>query len=603
MKRRSTDTHVAHQHLLRCLAAVAVPTFALFLAAGQDSNPSGNNAAQNPNPPEMTTEEKQPSYQFRVERNLVLVRVVVRDSKGKPAGNLTKENFRLLDNGKPQTISEFTVERRPEGAGGGAKPSTTATPAGPGQPEANPAAHVADRFVAMYFDDVHLPFEDVARTRNAAQKFLDTSLGPGDRVGIFTSSGQGNLDFTADREKLRATLLRLQPRPITTTSVQECPDIFPYQAYLIVQASDQMALQAAVEDVISCQCSGNAQQCTGAASEAQAAANRVLNLDQDQSEYSLREIELLVRRMATLPGQRSIVWVSPGFMTHQLEFRLSEIIDRALRSNVIINGLDSRGLYTVDPAGDISKSANPAMFGNPAVAGYLVSMRLAEAQTNSDVLAAVAAGTGGTFFEHSNDLDEGFRRVGAVPDAAYVLGFSPANLKPDGKFHSLKVQVVAAPGLSAQARKGYFAPRELPDAKAQADEEIQEAVFSRDEMRELPMDFHTQFFKVNDREVQLSVLTRLDLRALHFRKQDLRNLDDVRIVAAVFDLDGNIVSTQEKVLEMHLRDTTLDRLRSTGVTLKEEFKVAPGTYVVRVVARDSEGKQLSGTNKTVEIPY
>jgi len=592
-------TRVAYRGFLRGLAAVAVVAFALFLAAGQDPAPSSTKATQSPNPPEMVTQEKQPSFQFRVERNLVLVRVVVRDSKGKPAGNLTKENFRLLDNGKPQTISEFTVERGPAGAGNGAKPST---PAVPGQPEAAPAAHVAERFVALYFDDVHLPFEDVARTRNAAQRFLDTSVAPADRVGIFTSSGQGNLDFTADRDKLRDALLRLLPRPINTSPVQECPDIFPYQAYLIVQANDQMALQAAVYNIIACQCNGNAQECPNSSFEAQSAAFRVLHLDQDRSEYSLRAVQLLLRRMATLPGQRSIVWVTPGFMTQQLQFEVSEIIDRALRSNVIINGLDSRGLYTVNPAGDVSQRANPAMFSNPAVAGYLTSMQLAEVQTDTDVLAAVASGTGGTFFENSNDLDEGFRRVGAVPDAAYVLGFSPAILKPDGKFHSLKVQLVAAPGLSAQSRKGYFAPKELQDAKAQADEEIREAVFSRDEMRELPMDFHTQFFKVNDREVQLSVLTRLDLRALRFRKQDERNLDDVRIVAAVFDLDGNIVSTQEKTLEMHLRDTTLDRLRSSGVTLKEEFKVTPGTYVVRVVARDSEGKQLSGTNHTIEIP-
>lgn len=583
------------------LSAGAVFAFALFLAAGQDPNPPATQATQNPNPPEMATQENQPSYQLRVQRNLVLVRVVVRDSKGKPAANLTKENFRLLDNGKPQTISEFTVEH---GLEGGAKEPAPATSSTEGQPEAAEAARVAQRFVGLYFDDVHLPFEDVARTRSSAQKFLDTSAQPADRVGIFTSSGQGNVDFTAERDKLRDALLRLMPRPIVTTSNQECPDILPYQAYLIVEASDQLAQQAAVEDILACQCHNDAQLCPTAqlTAEAQTDAYRVLNQDQNQSEYSLRAIESLVRRMATLPGQRSIVWVSPGFMTRQLEFRINEIVDRALRSNVIINTLDSRGLYTFDPGGDISKAANPAMFGDPAVAGYLVQIRHTEVETDNDVLASVAAGTGGTFFENSNDLDEGFRRVSGVPEAAYVLGFSPANLKPDGKFHSLKVQIVPSAGLSVQARKGYFAPKELQDAKAQADEEIREAVFSRDEMRELPMDFHTQFFKISDREVQLSILTRLDLRALHFRKEDQRNVDNVRVVAAIFDPDGRVVNTQEEDLQMHLRDATLDRLRSSGVTLKHEFKLPPGTYVVRVVARDSEGKQLSGSNRTIEIP-
>jgi len=573
---------------------------ALLLPIGKYTSQSPAPPAQNPNPPEMSTQEGQPSYQLRVERNLVLVRVVVRDSKGKAIGSLTKDNFKLLDNGKPQTISSFTVERGPEAAPG----NSPAEPAAPGEAGPASAAQVAQRFVALYFDDVHLAFEDVARTRTAAQKFLDTSVQPADRLGIFTSSGQGNVDFTSDRDKLREALLRLLPRPINTSSAQECPDILPYQAYLIARASDQMALQAAAEDVLACQCQGDTRQCPAqlTTSIAQSAANRVFNLDQDRSEYSLRAAEQLVRRMATLPGQRSIVWVSPGFMTQELEYRFNEIIDRALRSNVIISALDSRGLYTFDPAGDISKTANPAMFGDPAVAGYLTQIRRTELETDSNVLAAVAAGTGGTFFENNNDLDEGFRRVAATPDTAYVLGFSPTNLKPDGKFHSLKVQLVTAPGLSLQARKGYFAPKELEDAKAQAEAEIREAVFSRDEMRELPMDFHTQFFRLSEHQAQLSVLARLDLRGVQFRKQDQRNLNDVRVVAAVFDRDGNFVTGEERTLEMHLRDVTLEHLRSSGVTLKYEFKVAPGTYVVRVVARDSEGKQLSGTNQTVEIP-
>jgi len=587
------------------LVALAILASASLVIAGQNPSPPAASAQPNPSLPEIGTEEKSPSFQLRVERNLVLVRVVVRDSKGNPVGNLRKESFRLLDNGKPQTISDFTVEGGPEGAGSGARPSTPATPAGPGQPKTAPAAHVAERFVGLYFDDVHLPFADVARTRSAAQKFLDNSVKPGDRVGIFTSSGQGNVDFTADRDKLRDALLRLQPRPINTSLVRECPDIFPYQAYLIAQTSDQLALQTAVYDILACQCNGDAQLCSIAqmTTEAQLDASRVFNLDQDRSEYSLRAIELLLRRMATLPGQRSIVWVSPGFMTLQLQFRVSEIIDRALRSNVIINALDSRGLYTVDPAGDISKPPNPALFGDPAVAAYLLSMRVTEMKTDSDVLAAVATGTGGTFFENSNDLDEGFRRVGAVPDAAYVLGFSPPNLKRDGRFHSLKVQLVQAPGLTAQARRGYYAPKELEDANAEADEEIREAAFSRDQLRELPVDFHTQFFKMNDREAQLAVLTHIDPRPLRFRKQDQRNLDNLRVVAILFDPDGNVVTAEEKVVTLRLRDTTLQRLNASGMTIKSSLKVAPGTYVVRVVVWDSEGRQISGLNQTVEIPY
>ncbi len=55
---------------------------------------------------------------------------------------------------------------------------------------------------------------------------------------------------------------------------------------------------------------------------------------------------------------------------------------------------------------------------------------------NSDILAELADGTGGTFFQNSNDLDAGFKRIAAAPEYIYMLGFSPQNLKTDGSFHS-----------------------------------------------------------------------------------------------------------------------------------------------------------------------
>jgi VWFA-related protein len=595
--------------MLRCfqngiLIALTL-TSASLARAGQNPSPPAPNPQANPVGPEIVTQEKPPSFQLKVQRNLVVVRAVVRDAKGNSVGHLTKENFHLYDNGKLQDIVQFTVEG---GATEGGAKSSTPAPAAPGPA----AARVAERFVALFFDDVQLSFEDVARTREAAGTYLDTMVGPGDRVAISTSSGQVVQDFTADLGKLHDALLRLRPRPIRHDDVQECPYIFPYQAYLIVHQQKLIsagnartgpeypdALRAAVDDV--CECAPSL--CPAAVDVAIAQAHSVLDQDQNQTEYySLRELEQLVRRMATLPGQRSIVWVSPGFFTMDFMSRLSEIVDRALRAKVVINALDSRGLYVVPTGGDIRRPRSAAD-QDPRLFGRLSMMRMTAQRLNSDPLAEIALGTGGTLFENNNDFNEGFRRLGALPETSYVLEFSPQNLKANGSFHTLKVQLVDAPGLTVQARKGYFAPKELADAEAQATEEIREAAFSRDEVRELPVDFHTQFFRINDREVQLVVLTHIDLRPLPFRKQEQRNLDNLRVVALLFDPDGNLVTLQEKTVMMRLRDITLQRLGTSGITVKSNLKAAPGTYVVRVVVRDSEGKQLSGLNQTVEIPY
>ncbi len=77
-----------------------------------------------------------------------------------------------------------------------------------------------------------------------------------------------------------------------------------------------------------------------------------------QSTAALRGIESIVRRLTSLPGQRSMVIVSGGFLTETLLFELSQITDRALRAGVIINAIDARGLWT-DPTLDASQPASP----------------------------------------------------------------------------------------------------------------------------------------------------------------------------------------------------------------------------------------------------
>jgi len=99
-----------------------------------------------------------------------------------------------------------------------------------------------------------------------------------------------------------------------------------------------------------------------------------------------------------------------------------------------------------------------------------------------------------------------------------VLGFSPQNLKLDGSYHSLKVILRTQAGLTASARRGYYAPRHLSDPVETAKEEIREALFSREEMREIPVELQSQFFKPSSETARVTVLARIDLKGLKFRK-------------------------------------------------------------------------------------
>jgi VWFA-related protein len=597
-------------------------------------------APQNQETPEVKSEETTPTFTFRAQRNEVPVRVIVRDAKGNTVGGLTKDDFRLFDNGKPQSLTAFTVENnQPASAGkppapaaataqatpAGEPPAPAAAPAKAAPAQAEPVLALPERYVAFYFDDLVVSFEDMVRMREAAEKFIESSLQPTERAGIFTSSGLGVLDFTADRAKLRQALAHLRPRPRTVPAELDCPPLTDYEAYAIVEQHDSIMLGIATWEYIACACGGNASECPDPQARAKDEAIRTWSDDQTQSRQSLRVLLDLVRRLGLLPGQRSVLWLSQGFLTFDLHSDLNELTDRALREHVVISALDSRGLW-VDiqggeaaehntlpmgppprapeagiPRGSGSGSAVGATYA-PSMSASLAAYRETGREMHQDVMAQVSHATGGVFIRNTNDYDGGFRKAGALPEFSYLLAFSPQNLKYDGKFHKLKVELVKGRGLSVQARKGYFAPGKQTTPEEGANGQIREAVFSPTPLQDLPLEMQTQARKIGPHEVEITVEARLDIRALPFRREGDRNINKIIFTVALFDTDGKFVSGKQQERELTLDDTTLANLQKSGIDFQARILVAPRTYTVRVVARDSQNGAMAALSRSVEVP-
>jgi VWFA-related protein len=385
---------------------------------------------------------------LKVSVKLVPVSVVLRDSKGNVAANLRKEDFQLFDNGKPQSITSFSVEKPANGAG---KQEPDKTPgAGPGSALAGPGEPAsATRYVAYVFDDIHSSLGDLANARDAAAQHVG-GLQPGDRAAVLATSGGVALDFTADREKLQQALRDLRPHPALPAST--CPPLSQYMADLIVNQDDLDVLGAATRDAINCAFGGISDSGTLRLAErtAKSTAFEVLNASSAENQSTLSVLREAVRRTAATAGSRSIVLVSPGFLTLTPETRqaVAELVDRAVRANIPVNTLDIRGLFNLGLAGNASHPANPVV---------RLALDRDDALARSDVMAELAYGTGGTFFHNNNDVNEGFRRTSEAPECIYILGFSPQKL--DGKFHKLKVKLVGPEKLAIQARQGYYALR------------------------------------------------------------------------------------------------------------------------------------------------
>lgn len=574
---------------------------------------------------EISSEETPIVFSTRV--NLVSVPVVVRDRDGHAVGKLKKEDFQLFDKGRAQVITKFSVEKS-ESAGAVSSPTGSA---GDQTGAAAPLVALPDRYVAYLVDDIHLTGGDLLNARQALNRHLDEALDRYSRAAIFTTSGRMLSGFTDDRAKLHQAVNSIQPWTGGVDPHQDCPPVTYYVADMLTNQllyfsgylfTDQQLLAMAGKDQMLGAIIAEAQQCSSlpispspgeivpAPSgkgpppppiplmiQIRTTIRQVLAYGDRETDLSLGALNDVVRRIVAMPGTRSLVLVSPGFLVNS-DHRLAEadVLERAVRAKVIVNTIDIRGLYTNDP-GDAD-----AVSYRSTMAGILRQADLSAASQGDDVLAELADGTGGKFFHNDNDFKGGLDEIAARPEYLYVLGFSPENLKPDGSFHALKVTVRDVPGASLQVRRGYWAPKQAHDAAEEAKEDIADAVFSRDEIREIPVDLETEYFKPSDDKAELTVVSRIKADGLRFRKDNERNNDQVTVVSGVFDSDGNFVKGMQRVITLHLRDQSLASLENSGIVVKEAFDVSPGRYLVRVVVRDGVGRTMAARNGGVEIP-
>ena len=510
---------------------------------------------------------------FRSSSNLVQVPVVVRDSSGHAVGTLRAEDFEVFDNGKPETISRFSVEefdttarRRATSEGSPSLEGRLATTAAP----------LADRYVAMLLDDVSLSIIDLIEGRNAALHYLDT-LRADERVAVYSAAGKTQLDFTDDREKLRKTL-------------ESVNSVDANSHYRLGDSRDALRSCRVTYynlDMVLYQNNENIPGCKGSPAEMWYIMQNWGEKDETAYFQALKD---MVAKMSVLPGWRSILLLSPGiYVPARYRQQFKDVLAGAIHAQVVISAVDPRGVIASDAYTAEQRSAP----SSPPI--------VFDEQQGGDFLDEITSGTGGVY-NHDNDLDGGVQRAESIPEYVYLLAFTPSNLRFDGKRHNLRVALKNPRGLAVQARNGYFADTYSADPAEDARREIEEAFFSSKELNDVPVRLRTKFFK-DGAAATLTVTTNVDASKLTFRKEDGRNLDNLTLVVGLFDQNGNFISAIQKDLQMQLKDTTLNAWIKSSIPAATDFKVAPGRYLVRVVVRDSEGAAMAEQSTGVEIPW
>ena len=377
---------------------------------------------------------------FRLGTDTVEADVIVRDQSGRFVSDLTRDDFELLDEGRPQRIETVYLVTQSNAKGVSAVSATSTSRTGVRR-------LTAARVLVLFFDDEHLLPGGFRRLQQAAEHVVQNVLRTGDLAGIVARGQMVANRLTSDREELLAAIRGLTPSDETRSrraEYQSWPRIANDIEAERIAAGDANVLDVATRRA----CEDDAMGCRIARLSVQSKANQIVAQLYASSQRTLATVRTLAAGLVRLDGRKTIILLSDGFTLGPFASQVQPIIGQAARSGVTFYGVDARGLargnrgreFTDSTPADIQESSASA-------SGY---------DSSEDALNALAVDTGGYVARNVNDFQKAFEDISDHSSTYYVLGYTPHATTPDGKFHRLTVHVKRE-GVSVRARKGYLA--------------------------------------------------------------------------------------------------------------------------------------------------
>src|ERR1039458_2880058 len=407
---------------------------------------------------------------FTATSNLVIVDVTVKDKAGNAINSLDKNDFIVLEDGKPQKVDIFehqklTLEPEPPDPPPALEeknelpppPKTTISSEG-----ATKIQYHDRRLLALFFDFSNMQIPDQLRAQDAALKFLDEHMTKSDMVAIllYTTTVQVKTDFTTDRMVL-------------TDIIKNLP---------IGDAADM----ADVADTGS-----DDNQDTGAAYVADETEFNIFNTDQ-----KLAAVEETVKKLATLPEKKALVYITGGTSKTGIDnqAQLEATINAATKANVAIYPIDARGLMGDPPGGAASKASSR---GSGMFTGSTVNSQRAAVNDSQEPLATLAADTGGKVFLDSNDLALGITQVQEQFRSYYILGYYTTNNATDGKYRKITVKLKNVTPAKLEFRDGYYASKIWGKFNGDDKEkQLRDALTTGDPQTDIPLALEVDWFRI-----------------------------------------------------------------------------------------------------------
>lgn len=530
------------------------------------------------------SEEKDQAVQLKSE--LVELRVVVTDKKGQLIDNLKREDFEVLEDGRPQDISFFSVERI-EG-------NRAASPDKPTAPNERPSVDSTPpgRTIVLFVDTLHLTFHSLVEVKKTLRQFVDKQITDQDLVAIITPYGNTGLlqQFIKDRRMLRYAIEKLArfPRPDTFFT--------PYLASRVT-SEDAEAIQLAIQ-ILGAEEGYQPLTAESAKAYAISRATMILAQELNMRKSTLLTMKAVVDRLAEMPGQRLIITMSDGFSLQEIggsndTTDMQKVISRASRSGVVIYSIGAKGLNA------------PAEYTAKAVpSGLSFSNFMAMSEGDQQVaMRAIAAETGGEVYFNNNRLEVPMQKVLDNNRVYYAVAYYPQDEKNKNKFRKVSIKLRNHPDYEVRTQKGYalFEEEKKIEPKTPR-EKLFNAMIQPLPVTTIPVTASADFLAYEGDDSQVTVQVHFDAKPLEFKEQDGKYRFACEVAVVVFDPSAKIVDSFAEQIKGVLPPEHLEQAKQNGFRYSARLKLKPGLHQLRIGVRDVEG-ELAGTALAwVEVP-
>lgn len=567
----------------RALVIAIASTVVLGAGAVAQQPPPTRPAAPPPSsqrtPAEASPQETQPPVVFRVEVNYVEVDAIVTDRSGNVVGDLKREDFQVLEDGRPQKVELFTfvdipIERleRPLFSPTAIEPDVRTN-----------ERPFEGRLYVILLDDLHTSLTRSAQVKRAAKQFIERYLGQNDLAAVVHVSGRTSAgqEFTTSKRLLTEAVDKFIGRRLRSATLNKI-DQYNQRRELGVTSNESLRDPEAQERAYN--------------------ARSLLGTVKNVADY-----------LNGVRGRRkAVVLFSEGIdydITNVFENRdATTIIDEtrdavgaATRAGVSFYTIDPRGLYTL---GDETMELTPVEDTSLGLDSRGLQSELLLSQ---DSLRTLAEETGGVASINANDFRQAFDRIVRDNSSYYVLGYYPTNDRRDGRFRRIEVRL-NRPGLEVRARKGYQAPKTKLAPRASEGITTGTSTVLRTLLDSplpeagLPLGVHAAAFRGAGKDASVLVTVQFSGRQLKFAEKDGQLSDTIELSLIAVDDGGKIRGGDRSSVELKPRPERLQVFETGGFRMMSRIDLPPGRYQLRVAGRTANSGAAGVVHYDLEVP-